>query len=108
VTAHCTATPPAPGGPDNRSHARRAVRITGRLFSDGVWQDCEVINVSAGGAKLHVVSACRPGQELRLEIELCGQLPGVAAWVRGDELGIKFTGDPAETAAALIGLATYG
>jgi len=82
--------------------------MAGRLQCCGAWTDCEVVNISAGGARLRVREAYSQGQELCLEIGSCGPFPGVAVWVRGEELGVKFSRDPAETAEALIGLATYG
>jgi hypothetical protein len=84
------------------------VLVAGRLLNEGVWEACEVINVSVGGAKLRVWGIYCAGQELRLDIASCGQFPGVVAWVRGDEVGIRFACDPAEMAEALIALATHG
>jgi len=97
-----------PSGFDHRSHARKTLLVAGRLLCEGDWQPCEVVNVSVGGAKLRVFGIYCSGQELSLEIKACGQFPGVVAWVRGDEVGLTFTGDPGETAEALIALATYG
>lgn len=134
-----------PQNADQRSHARRDVLLAGRLRHGEAWLPCEVVNLSAGGAKLrtqgadgrtdlHVTSRVSsqpdsqsegdkpsaeglparvgtgfaPGQELTLELAPCGLLPGVVAWVRPGELGLRFTGDPARLAEALIGLAVYG
>ena len=97
-----------PAFPDHRGFARREVLVAGRLLCDGAWQACEVINLSAGGARLRVFGIYCVGQELSLEIEPCGRFPSVAAWVRGEELGLKFTCDPAQAAEALIALATFG
>lgn len=154
-----------PQDADQRSHARRDVLLAGRLRHGEAWLACEVVNLSAGGAKLRTqgadwrpdsllgslsdsrpnsrpgsqpnsqpnsrsgsqpdsqpegdtpaaegLPACAgvaftPGQELALELAPCGLLPGVVAWVRPGELGLRFTGDPARLAEALIGLATYG
>jgi hypothetical protein len=105
-----TSSPPQspPSGSDHRGHARRTVLVGGRLLNDGVWEACEVINVSVGGAKLRVWGIFCAGQVLSLDIKACGQLPGVIAWVSGDEVGLKFTADPADMAEALISLATFG
>ncbi len=97
-----------PQGPDHREHARSAVLMAGRLYCCGEWKPCQVVNVSAGGARLKIDSPYCPGQELALELGACGQYPGLVAWARGEEIGFKFTCDPAEVAEALIGLATYG
>ena len=108
-------TPALPQNADQRSHARRDVLLAGRLRHGEAWLSCEVVNLSAGGAKLRTQGAdgragtgFAPGQELTLELAPCGLLPGVVAWVRPGELGLRFTGDPAPLAEALIGLATYG
>ncbi len=134
-------TPALPQNADQRSHARRDVLLAGRLRHGEAWLPCEVVNLSAGGAKLRTQGAdwrpgsqpdsqpgsrpeggtpaaeglparagvgFAPGQELTLELAPCGLLPGVVAWVRPGELGLRFTGDPAPLAEALIGLATYG
>jgi hypothetical protein len=93
---------------EHRGHNRHSLRVSGRIQAEGLWQDCEVVNVSAGGAKLQVQGEYRQGQELTLEIDPCGLFPGVVAWVRGGELGLQFSGGPAEVAEALIGLITYG
>ena len=98
----------SPPGPDHRGHARRTVLVPGRLLNEGEWEACEVINLSVGGAKLRIWGIFCPGQELTLELESCGRFDGVVAWVRGDELGLRFTRDPAGIAEALIGLAVYG
>ena len=97
-----------PSASDHRGHARQTVLVAGRLHSEDERQTCEVVNISVGGAKLRVLGVYCPGQELALEIKACGRVPGVVAWVRGDEVGLKFSGDPLETAEALIALATHG
>lgn len=100
--------PSIPPGADHRGHARKAVLMAGRLLCDELWQPCEVVNVSMGGAKLRVLGVFAPGQRLSLEIHPCGQFPGVVAWVRGEEIGLQFLVDSSEMAETLIGLATYG
>ncbi len=98
-----------PSGADHRGSARRDVLVPAKLLCGELWAACEVVNVSVGGARLRVECGdYAPGQELCLEIEFCGRLPGKAVWVRGDELGLTFSCDPAVTAEALIALATYG
>jgi hypothetical protein len=84
------------------------VFLDGRLHGGDRWSPCQVVNLSAGGARLRIEGAFVPGQELVLELAACGRYPGVAVWARGGEVGLKFTCDPAEVAEALIGLATYG
>jgi len=97
-----------PSGADHRGHARHTVLVAGRLWSGKESQTCEVVNVSVGGAKLRVFDIYSKDQELVMEIKSCGKFPGVVAWVRGDEVGLHFTGDASEIAEALIALATHG
>jgi len=106
VSAYESPTPPS--GQEHRGHARAEVLVAARLLCGGVWRPCEVVNISVGGAKLRVRERYEPGQELRLEIEPCGQFTGVVAWARGEELGFRCTGDTSAMAEALIALATYG
>ncbi|MBF0482770.1 MAG: PilZ domain-containing protein [Desulfovibrionaceae bacterium] len=107
-------TPPEPGrasGPDLREHPRAELLMAGRLLCGGRWISCRVVNVSAGGARLKIEGDYRPGQDLVLELPVCGRYSGVAVWARGGELGLKFACGPeqsAELTEALIGLATYG
>jgi len=109
-----TQASPASGptsGPDHRQYPRSSVLMAGRLLCDGQWSSCQVVNISAGGARLTTQGACAPGQELILELAACGRYPGVAVWARGGEVGLKFTceaAEQAELAEALVGLATYG
>lgn len=98
---------PAPGH-ELREHARREVMLSGRIECCGQQAPCEVVNLSAGGARVRTAGDYRPGQELCLDIEPCGKFTATCAWVRGGEAGLTFTCDPAEVAEVLIGLAMYG
>jgi hypothetical protein len=93
---------------DHRAHARREVLVRGRIRRGGAWMGCEVVNVSAGGARLRAEGEFAAGEALVLELQACGEFVGEVAWARDGELGMRFTGDPADVACALIGLATYG
>jgi hypothetical protein len=101
-------TPPIPPGAEHRAHRRADVLVAGRLLCGGQWRPCEVVNISAGGARLRAAGDFCAGAELCLDIEACGQFAASVAWARGGELGLRFSADPAEVALALIGLATYG
>ena len=103
-----TSSPASRPGQELREHVRRDVLISGHIQCCGEKQPCEVVNLSAGGARVRTFASYAPGQELCLDIEPCGRFSGKVAWVRGAEAGLTFTCDPAEVAEALIGLAMYG
>jgi len=104
----CSPGQKPPSCSENRGYVRRDVLVAGRLECGGIWTACEVLNVSAGGARLRVPIPYGLGERLCLDIESCGRFAAVVAWARGDEVGLKFSCDPAQTAEALIALATYG
>lgn len=75
----------------------------------GQWHECRIRNISAGGAKLQSDSvSLEQGMEILLEIGNFGQFGGTVTWQSGEELGIKFTHDPAEMSEVAMGLALYG
>lgn len=93
---------------DHRAHARRTVLVAGRILEGEEWRPCEIINVSAGGAKIRIDHQVSPGTVVRLEIGPFGHFNGTIAWQQGEEVGLKFSHDPAEMAEVVIGLAMYG
>lgn len=91
-----------------RVHERRTILFDARLRKDGQWQDCRILNMSAGGAKLLVNSNINHGATVSLEVGNFGQFSGTVVWTDREEVGIKFSHDPTEIAEVLMGLAMYG
>jgi hypothetical protein len=91
-----------------REHERRDVLVEARIMDGTVWHDCRIINISVGGAKLSIGCEFRQGSMVRLQIASFGEFSGIVSWQRSEEVGVKFTHDPAELADVVMGLAMYG
>lgn len=91
-----------------RKYERRPILFDARIMEGGQWQDCRILNMSAGGAKLIVSRNINHGAIISLELGIFGQFSGTVVWTDREEVGIKFSHDPAEMAEVLMGLAMYG
>ncbi len=79
---------------EQREHPRTAVLWTGRLHAGAQGADCRVLNISATGAKIHLLEPIPPAPIVSLRIERFGEFPGDVIWREGEFLGIKFRDDP--------------
>jgi hypothetical protein len=52
--------------------------------------DCQLIDVSQGGAKIRTATVLAPGDHVSLEVEGLGTLAGSVRWVRDSHVGIAF------------------
>jgi hypothetical protein len=77
---------------------RAAVSCPAKLAARGYEWDCEVLDISLGGAKLRLRTPLDPGARLSLTVEPHGTLVGRATWQDGQHLGMEFLGDPDQTA----------
>lgn len=93
---------------DNREHGRRDVLVDARILYGEGWHDCRIVNISVGGAKLLIGHRLDPGAVVLLHIGNFGQFSGTVVWQHAEELGVKFTHDPADIADVVMGLAMYG
>ena len=91
-----------------RKHERQQVLFDARIMEAGQWQACRILNMSAGGAKLLVNCNINHGAAVSLEVGNFGQFSGTVVWIDREEVGIKFSHDPAEMAEVVMGLAMYG
>jgi hypothetical protein len=75
---------------ENRDKPRRAVLWSGQLkFGDHSF-DCQIWNISFGGAKVNVGLPFAEGTEVTLTLEGKGQFTGKVMWQSDKNLGIKF------------------
>jgi len=91
-----------------REHERRTVTVEAQIRDHAEWHECRIVNISAGGAKLRSECRFEAGAEVQLNIGQWGQFSGTVVWQHSEELGVKFTHDPAEIADVIMGLAMYG
>ena len=73
-----------------RVHERRRVLWDGKLHTDGEVLECQVLAISAGGARVRIPSALSIGGCVLLFIPLLGSFPGVVRWQRERQAGISF------------------
>lgn len=77
--------------PTNRQrHPRLSVLIGAALIVEGHQVDCDVIDLSAGGAKVRVDHSLDIGMLVDLSIEGSPQLGGTVVWWNGEFAGIRF------------------
>jgi hypothetical protein len=89
--------PPAPQ--EKQQFTRTSTFYAGRLIGDGTLLDCEILNISAGGAKIRVAgTAPAKGERHKLRIDRIGEFRASVAWVDGDLVGLAFQEDPRRVA----------
>jgi len=96
------------GAQHAREHERRTILVEARILDGEEWHDCRIVNISVGGAKLLIGRQFNHGTSVLLHIGNFGRFSGTAVWQNSEELGVKFTHDPAEIAEVVMGLAMYG
>ena len=79
---------------EQRDHPRTAVLWAGKLHAGAQGADCRVLNISATGAKIHLLEPLPPVPMVSLRISRFGEFPGDVIWREGKSLGIKFRDDP--------------
>ena len=81
---------------DNREKPRRAVLWSGKLqFGDHDFE-CQIWNISLGGAKVNVGLPFSEGTDVKLVLEGRGEFSAKVMWHGERNLGLKFDDPPAE------------
>lgn len=89
------------GTAGDQKDVRCSVYVQAKLSADDSTQDCEILNISAGGAKVRLPEAVVLGAEVALTIEGHGTFAAKVAWSDGGHMGLQFLGDR-ERAARLV------
>ncbi len=79
---------------EKRFYPRTAVLWTGRLHAGAQGADCRILNISATGAKIHLLEPLPPAPMVSLRISRFGEFPGDVIWREDSFLGIRFRDDP--------------
>lgn len=78
------------GGWDERSEPRDVVHHRTRaLHPDGRLLALVVVNTSQGGLMARCDAACEPGDRLRIDLPLIGQVTAEVRWALGGRLGCR-------------------
>lgn len=91
-----------------RQHPRKKVFLRAELRSGNDAAPCDILNLSAGGARISSTLKVSAGSRVILNLEPFGELPGEIVWQNGEEMGINFQKDPAQIAEIVLGIALYG
>lgn len=80
---------------ERQRHLRRSVYVSARITSSERDDTCEILNISAGGAKIRVPEDADYDDEIILSVESHGMFPARIVWRKDAELGLEFAGDRA-------------
>ncbi len=92
---------------DGRKFDRKDILFAASLQVGDKSHDCEIVNISFGGAQLHLGRALKSGEKAVLEIEPFGSFDTEIRWSADGEVGIKFNDDPTRVAELVMAIATY-
>ncbi|NQV85014.1 MAG: PilZ domain-containing protein [Rhodospirillales bacterium] len=99
-----------PGDPSvERAHERKDVLLSANLLVGGKKVDCEIVNVSFGGAQVRVSGALQAGEKVILEIDPFGSYNTEVRWCLPPQpdIGLKFNDDQTKVAELVMAIATY-
>lgn len=91
-----------------REHLRKKVFLKAELRCGNNAASCDILNMSAGGAKVVTSLKVTTGSSVTLNLDPFGELPGEIVWQNGEEMGINFQKDPEQIAEIVLGIALYG
>lgn len=82
-------------GEERRAHERYSVLESGVILMDGGAVDCQVIDVSASGARVRPVGRLpKDLKSCRFVLARLGQFKAVVRWCAGDQAGVSFEAEP--------------
>ena len=87
---------------DRRRHPRSMVAWSGVLRDDRGAVKFDVLDVSAGGARLRTSRTLRMNTKVMLDIDRVGGFLGEVVWLDPDRAGIRFLEDPRDVSYAII------
>ncbi|HEX9570368.1 MAG: PilZ domain-containing protein [Rhodospirillales bacterium] len=98
----------APTNPvDHRRHDRKDILFAARLMMGDANVDCEITNISFGGAQIRLRKPLTRGQNVVLDIDPFGKFAIEVRWFDNGEAGVKFKDDPAKVSELVMAIATY-
>ena len=85
-----------------RKTVRKRVLWKARIEMEGVTHACAVVDLSLGGARLHLAKPVAKGTRVRLILDRFGAFRAEVVWQQDRGIGLRFTDDPRRI-ADLIG-----
>ena len=98
----------APTNPVNhRQHDRKDILFAARLIAGDADVECEITNISVGGAQIRLRKTLTRGQIVVLDIDPFGKFEIEIRWFDNGDAGVKFKDDPAKVGELVMAIATY-
>ncbi len=91
-----------------RKDQRQSTSFQARFIVGENAIDCDIIDISIGGAKLKARANADLNTPGMLDLDRIGKLSAEAVWCRGGAIGIKFKDDPERVSNAVMALAMFG
>ncbi|MAF95665.1 MAG: hypothetical protein CMM60_07935 [Rhodospirillaceae bacterium] len=92
---------------DGREFERKDVLFSARLQVGDKTHGCKIINISLGGAQVHLGRTLKSDETAVLEIEPFGSFNTEIRWSANGNVGIKFNDDQTKVAELIMAIATY-
>ena len=89
------------GWPERREHERKSVILPAKIDTADGTLDCLTMDISAGGARLHIVETFDASHPVTLVLDGFGRFDARVAWRATAEIGLQFTDAPGDVAARL-------
>ena len=86
-----------------RKSVRKRVLWKARIEIEGTMHDCAVVDLSLGGARVHLAKPVAEGTRVRLILERFGAFGADVVWQRDRGIGLRFTDDAQHIAEAIGG-----
>lgn len=83
---------------ERQKNPRHSTLVSGTLVSGDEEVDCDVLNVSVGGAKIRIRQPVETNSHVRVKIGRLGEFTGRVAWRNGTTLGVEFQDELTEMA----------
>jgi len=92
---------------DGREFERKDVLFSAKIGTEDEKIDCDIINISFGGAQIRMPRTLKAGAKISLEIEPFGVFATEVRWCRKPDVGLKFNEDSSKVAELVMAIATY-
>ena len=95
---------------ERRKHKRHMIHLGGRLRtgpSDQVARQCDILDVSANGARIRTDMPLAADSWVTLSLERLGKIHAQVVWRKGNLAGVQFAADPHYVARMLLGILPF-
>lgn len=91
-----------------RQFERKDAKLGGNVKGEDIDRDCQIADLSPGGAKIVVKPSISVGTQIDLKIGELGPYKAEVVWQRKPHTGLRFSEPPEVMAEVLMAVALYG